>query len=218
MTTSEHADLIAEASLRVDGMSPEHPTAVIVRRLIAALASTPSPAQPTEQHTKVTESILAPECNDGECEHGEHEEDCELVEVEVCSSCRKYFDDDEEVLLTPWAVAEANGHIMPEQPRPAASPVQGADDRLAQEVIAAALLVGGEDAKTVLDEVWRILEAYQQSPQAALNEVRAGALEDARPRFDAHDWTQYMMFTPGHLLAVLAAELRAAPQTGDVEA
>lgn len=106
----------------------------------------------------------------------------------------------------------------------APSPVQGADDRLAyDEALMLAVDRYLDDSINVYDlaeeaEMWRKADRNQQSPQAALNEVRAQTLLD-----EAEEWgdATTAIFSPAYVkrhLRARAAELRAAPQTGDVEA
>lgn len=59
------------------------------------------------RHVKAIEEILAAACLDGECKHNG---ECPPVSVEVCSECRTEYEDGDMVLLTPWTVAEAQGH------------------------------------------------------------------------------------------------------------
>lgn len=171
----------------------------------AALASTPSPAQPTEARETYLDRAIRTNT------------------------------------LPPRGVDPFD---YPNESAP--SPVQGADDRLAQaEAVIAAIeawrrepFAGNAEGGirwTALDHIFR---DYQQSPQAALNEVRAQARADEIVAIAAHfdspgivwhghggvtvyDSTEHSdagMPRPKDIsewLRARAAELRAAPQTGD---
>lgn len=103
--------------------------------------------------------------------------------------------------------------------RLAPSPVQGADDRLAAEAVIAEIqhLWRTQKPEVFHVRVRQVIAAYQQSPQAALNEVRAGALEEAADAVDTEapdePWAGASFESHATWLRDSAAELRAAPQT-----
>jgi len=175
MTTSEHADLIAEAR----GILLDGDNYTVLARMTAALASTPSPAQPTEV-----------------CEREEL-----LAEATGVLAFRGYGSEKGIDVFKRMYLALT---LDP-------SPVQGADDRLAA-IIAEVQELTRQGYPTGI--LVRLIAAYQQSPQAALNEVRADALDDLGDHLAKYS------LSPQDTLEVIrdrAAELRAAPQAGDSE-
>lgn len=139
-----------------------------------------------------------------------------------------------------WNAAQIEAALAP-------SPVQGADDRLALSLAlhrkssytqdgktmewawrctcGEELSMGGSPVPAGIEVGYyrqaqhqaEVLATYKQSPQAALNEARAGALLDA-----ANEWSksEVMSHWDGYaekFLRARAAELRGAPQTGEPE-
>lgn len=162
MTTSEHADLIARLEAWIEG---DNETPAIVREAIAALASTPSPAQPTEaSEREALARVLNPRPFDAE-PAGDVFPEPEMQEHYETIYAESVKQRQDEVYEVADAILAAGFRLAP-------SPVQGADDRLAQAeaVIADALTVHpqewpGLDARCTCS-LCNILATYQQSPQA----------------------------------------------------
>lgn len=193
-----HENLIAEARAYVG------PGSLLIQELAAALASTPSPAQPTEAHSHRNNRT--------------REGDFAELQLVIRGPWERWLDGE-------WRVIDG---LAP-------SPVQGADDRLAREVAAKAVWVAQQYdqawAASAVDDVFSpaddwpedallaerlataALATYHQSPQAALNEVRAGAHDEAVAMVCEMAGLPNVNWPNPHR----AAELRAAPQTGDSE-
>lgn len=186
----------------------------------AALASTPSPAQPTEANVPLEEGPatirMMPESPETSQRHWSmYCDECDIEEGMADSATER------------WLVKRvyAHNHEMHSKARLAPSPVQGADDRLAQALHDATVEASNKlsaargtpptpsetQLRALRDAARAFLATYQQSPQAALNEVRAKALEDASW---AHMQDTRNPAEVRDMLRARAAELRAAPQTG----
>lgn len=172
MTTSEHADLIAayddayaDAFVREPGSDggliekQAHEAGILA---VAALASTQSPAQPTEANEREALAKILAEASYGDG----HSWDA-----------IKSFGNDGPFYARADAILAAGFRLAP-------SPVQGADDRLAQAEIDLAKYAVEHDHPEYgggwffsPDGIEDLIATYQQSPQAALNEVRAEHIE-----------------------------------------